>query len=102
MLSQHYWVLGFRGLRKAMRQIIRNCPGKYIRAEHLEAFLRPTDDDCQPCQNCSDSVIKRNKCLTIRKSWRDNKGNVSMVSRKLGLSRTTIYAHINRGEAFAD
>ena len=62
----------------------------------------PTDDDCQPCQNCSDSVIKRNKCLTIRKSWRNNKGNVSMVSRKLGLSRTTIYAHINRGEAFAD
>ena len=47
-------------------------------------------------------MIKRNKCLTIRKSWRDNKGNVSMVSRKLGLSRMTIYAHINRGEAFAD
>lgn len=102
ILAQHYWVTGFRGLRKAMRQIIRNCPGKYIRTEHLGAFLRPTDDDCQPCQNCSDTVIKRNKCLTIRKSWRDNNGNVSMVSRKLGLSRTTIYAHISRSDAFTE
>ena len=96
ILSQHYWVSGFRTLRKAMRQIIRNCPGKYIRAEHLGGFLAPSDEGSQPCQNCADSVIKRNKCLTIRKSWKDNNGNISLVSRKLGLSRTTIYAHINR------
>ena len=49
VLSQHYWVSGFRGLRKATRQIIRNGSGKYIRAEHLEAFLWPTDDDGQLC-----------------------------------------------------
>ena len=40
ILAQHYWVTGFRGLRKAMRQIIRNCPGKYIRTEHLRFFVR--------------------------------------------------------------
>ena len=52
---------------------------------HRQGSKRASDDDCQPCHNCSDTVIKRNKCLTIRKSWRDNNGNVSMVSRKLGL-----------------
>ena len=60
------------------------------------------DDDCQPCHNCSDTKIKRNKCLTIQKSWRDNNGNVSMVSRKLCLLRTTIDAHISRSYAFTE
>ena len=98
LLSKHYWVVGLRTLRKTMRQIVGNCPGKYIRPAQIEPFLKSTECELQPCPSCIDSAIKRDKCLTIRKAWRESQGNISLVSRKLGLSRTTIYAHLKNAE----
>tara|TARA_B100000902_G_scaffold376867_1_gene408499 strand:+ start:170 stop:1258 length:1089 start_codon:yes stop_codon:yes gene_type:complete len=46
------------------------------------------------CKNCKDTKIKREKCILIRSTFLDTK-NISVVSRKLGVSRTTIYKHLN-------
>ena len=46
------------------------------------------------CNNCKDTKIKREKCILIRSTFLET-NNISVASRKLGVSRTTIYKHIN-------
>jgi transcriptional regulator of acetoin/glycerol metabolism len=46
------------------------------------------------CKNCKDTKIKREKCILIRSTFSETK-NISVASRKLGVSRTTIYKHLN-------
>jgi transcriptional regulator of acetoin/glycerol metabolism len=46
------------------------------------------------CKNCGDTRIKREKCILIRSTFNET-NNVSAASRKLGVSRTTIYKHLN-------
>ena len=46
-----------------------------------------------PCKNCEDTKIKREKCILIRSTFSET-NNISAVSRKLGVSRTTIYKHL--------
>ena len=45
------------------------------------------------CKNCEDTKIKREKCTLIRSTF-DETNNISATSRKLGISRTTIYKHL--------
>ena len=46
------------------------------------------------CKNCKDTKIKREKCVLIRSTFLET-NNISIASRKLGVSRTTIYKHIS-------
>ena len=46
-----------------------------------------------PCKNCEDTKIKREKCILIRSTFSET-NNISAASRKLGISRTTIYKHL--------
>ena len=46
------------------------------------------------CKNCKDTKIKREKCVLIRSTFLET-NNISVASRKLGVSRTTIYKHIS-------
>ena len=45
------------------------------------------------CNNCEDSKFKKDRCILIRSTF-SKTGNISAVSRKLGVSRTTIYKHL--------
>ena len=45
------------------------------------------------CKNCEDTKIKREKCVLIRSTFNET-NNISAASRKLGVSRTTIYKHL--------
>jgi transcriptional regulator of acetoin/glycerol metabolism len=45
------------------------------------------------CKDCEDTKIKREKCTLIRSTF-DETNNISATSRKLGISRTTIYKHL--------
>jgi len=46
------------------------------------------------CNNCKNSKFKKERCILIRAAYQKTK-NVSTISRQLGVSRTTIYKHIN-------
>ena len=46
------------------------------------------------CENCQDTKIKREKCILIRSTFLET-NNIAAASRKLGVSRTTIYKHIS-------
>ncbi|MDC1091984.1 transcriptional regulator, partial [Candidatus Pelagibacter sp.] len=45
------------------------------------------------CRNCKDTKIKREKCILIKSTFLET-NNISVASRKLGVSRTTIYKHL--------
>ena len=45
------------------------------------------------CKSCEDTKIKREKCILIRSTFSET-NNISAASRKLGVSRTTIYKHL--------
>ena len=45
------------------------------------------------CENCKDTKIKREKCILIKSTFLEF-NNISVTSRKLGVSRTTIYKHL--------
>ncbi|MGB0170145.1 MAG: helix-turn-helix domain-containing protein [Paracoccaceae bacterium] len=38
--------------------------------------------------------MRKESCVLIQKTWMDSGGNISLVARRLGVSRTTIYKHI--------
>ena len=48
-----------------------------------------------PCKNCEDTRIKREKCILIKSTFNETR-NISAVSRKLGVSRNTIYKHLKK------
>ena len=46
------------------------------------------------CKRCNDTKIRRERCKLIRSTYLESK-NIMAVSRKLGVSRTTVYKHLN-------
>jgi transcriptional regulator of acetoin/glycerol metabolism len=52
-------------------------------------------EELTPCISCSNSPIRKESCILIKKTWLETGGNVSLVSRRLGVSRTTIYKHLS-------
>jgi transcriptional regulator of acetoin/glycerol metabolism len=45
------------------------------------------------CNNCKGSKFKEERCVLIKSAFIET-GNISAASRKLGVSRTTIYKHL--------
>ena len=45
------------------------------------------------CNNCRGSKFKEDRCILIKSTFLET-GNISAVSRRLGVSRTTIYKHL--------
>ncbi len=52
-----------------------------------------TEKKTSACKSCEDTKIKREKCVLIRSTFNET-NNISAASRKLGVSRTTIYKHL--------
>ena len=51
-------------------------------------------DKSYACNNCKDTKIKKQRCVLIRATFLKTK-NIAATARKLGVSRTTVYKHIN-------
>ena len=45
------------------------------------------------CDNCKGSRFKEDRCILIKSAFVETR-NISAVSRRLGVSRTTIYKHL--------
>ena len=48
----------------------------------------------EPCDQCHGSPIREQQCLLIQKTYKQSGKKVSDVSRRLNISRTTVYKHI--------
>ena len=40
------------------------------------------------------SPVRAETCIMIQRSWGETGGNVSLVARRLGVSRNTVYKHV--------
>lgn len=87
--------LSFTRLTKILLQASEKSSGKIIRTSDFHHLLpEPEGNLIKPCLHCHGSPAKEEKCLIIRKTLNELNGNVSLASRRLGLSRNTIYRHI--------
>lgn len=88
------WPGNLRQLRKVLRQSISNADGKVIRGEIKEVLNIEDSEIITGCQYCSSSPVRSESCIMIQKTWRETNGNVSLVARRLGISRNTVYKHV--------
>ena len=93
-LKTRAWPGNIRQLKKVLRVLIANTKGQVIRNAIIQKDQNLSGTEVQPCSSCLQSSARKENCILIRKTWLDTGKNVSLVSRRLGLSRTTIYKHI--------
>ena len=81
-----------RGLR--LRLLVASAEGPIIRYANLQTDHTLSAGDMTPCETCTQSPMRKESCLLIKKTWLETGGNISLVSRRLGISRTTVYKHV--------
>lgn len=93
-LQKASWQGNLRQLRKVLRQAISNTEASVIRSEIQEVLSLDTTDNITGCPACANSPVRSESCIMIKKTWRETSGNVSLVARRLGISRNTVYKHV--------
>ena len=93
-LKARSWPGNIRQLRKVLRVLIANSEGQVIRNAVIQTDQNLSGSEITPCECCSQSSVRKESCLLVKKTWLETGKNVSLVARRLGLSRTTVYKHI--------
>lgn len=86
--------LTFYSLRRLLFQLTRGRKNARISRKDLQdvlAWLSPKHDVCSACRG---NLARETKCRHMRATVRDCCGNVSLAARRLGVSRTTVYKHL--------
>ena len=94
ILQAESWPGNLKQLRKTIQHAIAQANGKVIRQDIqnvLQSFAR---DGMTPCRQCNGSPVRAETCVMIKRSWKETGGNVSLVARRLGVSRNTVYKHV--------
>ena len=97
ILQEESWPGNLKQLRKTIQHAVAQASGKVIRQDIqnvLQSFAR---DGMIPCPQCNGSPIREESCVMIKRSWKETGGNVSLVARRLGVSRNTVYKHVREG-----
>ena len=94
-LRAQEWPGNIRQLKKTLRILVSNAETEVIRPDLLESGFNVLQRQITPCAICANSSMRSETCTLIQKTLMDSGGNISLVSRRLGISRTTIYKHIN-------
>jgi len=90
------WPGNITQLRKVLRLAVVNSETTVIRDEVRNVLTFSNGDTISPCAKCATSAMKMETCILIKKTWLDSGRNVSLASRRLGVSRNTVYKHIER------
>ena len=94
ILQAESWPGNLKQLRKTIQHAVAQASGKVIRQEIqnvLQSFAR---DGITACHQCIGSPVREETCIMIRRTWKETGGNVSLVARRLGVSRNTVYKHV--------
>lgn len=97
-LRQRPWPGNIRELRAfLLRMAITAEPG-YLD----EMSIAASGIESDVCAECAQHALSRKKCREIRETYCASGGNVSRTARVLGVSRTTVYKHIETANAGAE
>ena len=94
LLETREWPGHIRQLKKMLQVLVANSATTIIRPEAIEGDQNMSGGEIIPCAPCAQSPMRKESCVLIQKTWMDSGGNISLVARRLGVSRTTIYKHI--------
>jgi transcriptional regulator of acetoin/glycerol metabolism len=94
LLETREWPGHIRQLKKMLQVLVANSATTIIRPEAIEGAQNMSGGEIIPCAPCAQSPMRKESCVLIQKTWMDSGGNISLVARRLGVSRTTIYKHI--------
>ena len=90
------WSGNLRQLRKTLQLAIANAPETVIREDINSALPSSRGRAPTPCPKCANSPVRAESCVSIQKTWLKTGQNVSLVARRLGVSRNTVYKHIEK------
>lgn len=93
-LGAHDWPGNIHELRAVLARAAIRCSGGAIDFEDLDGLPDPRVMLVPVCPACAGSAWKEQQCRSIRSLVSSPGGSVSKAARKLGVSRTTIYKHL--------
>ena len=93
ILKEMDWPGQIKQLKNTIRLMVAKSNGLTLHAELIEGDQNFNLDKVVPCFSCAKSPIKKENCILIKKTFLDSGRNISLVSRRLGVSRNTIYKH---------
>ena len=92
-LARHAWPGNFRELRSILtRAVLAGGSGGLLRAHHIDAVLPPAA--AQTPLSAPVSLLQRSAAELVRAEYERTGRSVSQTSRNLGISRTTVYRHL--------
>jgi transcriptional regulator of acetoin/glycerol metabolism len=94
VLAKRPWPGNIRELRHALQRALLRRTGETIDEDCFD--LDPSERAERACPSCRGSPIDRRFCEEIEATHRLAGGNVAETARRLGLSRTTVYKHLER------
>ena len=86
-------------LRSVVTRAALTCEGPLLTAMDFPDFGPASGDDAAICPQCHGVPWKEQQCRAIRHRVDASLGNVALAARQLGMSRTTIYKHMERPAA---
>ncbi|MFZ5792550.1 MAG: sigma-54-dependent Fis family transcriptional regulator [Pseudomonadota bacterium] len=91
VLAGHDWPGNFRELRSVLQRIALGAGEGPIDETMVAAVLSPAE---AACPHCRGSELRRSRCQQILRTFEETGRNVSEAARILGISRTTLYRHV--------
>ncbi len=88
------WPGNIRELRNALQRALVRRRMAFIDEDSFDESLGSQSN--RVCPACRSSPLDRRFCKEIEATHRLCSGNVTAAARKLGLSRTTVYKHLQR------
>jgi len=92
-LQTQEWPGNIRELKKTLQLAIVEAPKTILREHDFKAGEKRLRREVGVCPSCAGKPFKMQRCIIIRRLWNES-GNVSLVAKKLGVSRTTVYTHL--------
>ncbi|WP_425105073.1 sigma-54-dependent Fis family transcriptional regulator [Ancylobacter sp.] len=93
-LRQRPWPGNIRELQFWLRRAAIETEGEGLTALSCEDG---TDDGAPSCAQCASHALSRDRCRRIRETFAATGGNIQQTARRLGISRTTVYKHLEIG-----
>lgn len=93
-LAARPWPGNVRELDAVLKRALVRADGDHLDEDAFAEGEPIGEPDC--CAGCRPSLLSRHRCREIRTVYRDTGGNASRTARLLGLSRTTVYKHLDR------